>query len=332
MRTACVIGWPVKHSRSPVIHRFWLRELGIDGDYVVQPVEPDKVADFFAGLADSRYVGCNVTVPHKEMAHAAVAEMDAAARAIGAVNTVWLDGRRLIGANTDAPGFIANLDQEAVGWDRDPRAAVVLGAGGAARAVVWALLQRGFGPVHIVNRTPARAEALAATLGKPATADPWDQLPGLLARARLLVNTTTLGMTGQPPLTIDLAPLPENALVTDLVYVPLETPLLAQARSRGLATVDGLGMLLHQAAPGFAHWFGRRPAVTPALRAAVLQSMSRIDAGPRPDRIGGDGEIDRRGDVRRSRRRRLRRRPGGAYRFIAARRRRWSRRRFRGRS
>ena len=273
-RRACVVGWPVKHSRSPVIHRFWLKELGIDGDYVIEPVEPERIAAFFAGFADSGYVGCNVTVPHKEAAFAAVAAMDRAAREIGALNTIWLDGRRLLGANTDAPGFLASLDPEIPGWDRRPGPAVVLGAGGAARAIVWALRQRGFAPVTIVNRTPERAAALAASFSAGVVAAGWDGLPALLRDTRVLVNTTTLGMEGQPPLDVDLSPLPDDAAVSDLVYVPLETPLVTAAKARGLRGAGGLGMLLHQAVPGFAHWFGERPAVTPALRAAVIATLT----------------------------------------------------------
>ena len=271
---ACVVGWPVKHSRSPVIHRFWLKELGIAGDYVVQPVEPERAQAFFADFAESGYVGANVTVPHKEVAFAAVADMEPAARSIGAVNTLWLDGRRLHGTNTDGFGFLANLDQEAPGWDIAPGAAVVLGAGGASRAVLWALANRGFAPIHLVNRTEARSETLARQFGPAIRPAGWRELPSLLAGARLLVNTTSLGMEGQPPLSVDLSPLPTDALVTDLVYVPLETALLAAARGRGLTVVDGLGMLLHQAAPGFERWFGGRPVVTRALRTAVLRSMA----------------------------------------------------------
>ena len=271
---ACVVGWPVKHSRSPVIHRFWLKELGIAGDYVVQPVEPERAQAFFMGFAESGYVGANVTLPHKEAAFAAVADMEPAARSIGAVNTLWLDGRRLHGTNTDGFGFLANLDQEAPGWDSAPGAAVVLGAGGASRAVLWALANRGFAPIHLVNRTEARAETLARQFGQAIRPAGWRELPSLLAGARLLVNTTSLGMEGQPPLSVDLSPLPTDALVTDLVYVPLETALLAAARGRGLTVVDGLGMLLHQAAPGFERWFGGRPVVTRALRTAVLRSMA----------------------------------------------------------
>jgi shikimate dehydrogenase len=270
---ACVVGWPVAHSRSPVIHKFWLKEFGIDGDYVIEPVEPDKAAMFFRDLPRSRFVGCNVTVPHKEAAFVAVAETGPAARAIGAVNTIWMEDGKLIGANTDATGFIANLDQEAPLWDKARGEAVVLGAGGSARAVVWALADRGFDRIHVVNRTLDRGEALAARMGDAVRAMGWEALPALLRSADILVNTTTLGMRGQPELGIDLAPLKPSALVTDIVYVPLVTPLLAAARARGLRTVDGLGMLLHQAVPGFQKWFGRRPNVTPALRNAVLATM-----------------------------------------------------------
>ena len=197
---ACVVGWPVKHSRSPAIHKFWLNELGIDGDYVIQPVEPEKAAAFFAGLATSGYVGCNVTVPHKEAAFAAATRRDPAAEATGALNTLWLEDGKLVGANTDPVGFLANLDETTPGWDRTPGPAVVLGAGGAARAIVWALITRGFGPVHVVNRDPARPQALARQLGDSVKPARWPDVPSLLIGARVLVNTTTLGMDGQPPL------------------------------------------------------------------------------------------------------------------------------------
>ena len=271
---ACVVGWPVKHSRSPAIHKFWLNELGIDGDYVIQPVEPEKAAAFFAGLATSGYVGCNVTVPHKETAFAAATRRDPAAEATGALNTLWLEDGKLVGANTDPVGFLANLDETIPGWDRTPGPAVVLGAGGAARAIVWALITRGFGPVHVVNRDPARPRSLARQLGDSVKPARWPDVPSLLIGARILVNTTTLGMDGQPPLKIDLAPLPNDAVVNDIVYVPLETELLAAARARKLRVAGGLGMLLHQAVPGFEHWFGKRPKVTPALRAAVERTIA----------------------------------------------------------
>jgi shikimate dehydrogenase len=271
---ACVVGWPVKHSRSPLIHRFWLRQLGLPGDYVLHPVEPEKAAGFFRDFATSGFVGGNVTVPHKEAAFAGVMRRDAAAEAVGALNTLWLEDGALVGANTDVPGFLANLDEETPGWAEMPGAAVVLGAGGAARAIVFALLSRGFAPVHVVNRNPDRPKAIARLLGAQVRAARWTDLPALLATARVLVNTTTLGMDGQPPLKIDLAPMPQDAVVNDIVYVPLETPLLAAAADRGLRTAGGLGMLLHQAVPGFEHWFGARPEVTPELRAAVQASIA----------------------------------------------------------
>jgi shikimate dehydrogenase len=271
--TACVIGWPVSHSRSPVIHRFWLAELGIAGDYVPVAVAPEEIADFLKGFVAGGYVGGNVTVPYKEEAFAAVSDMDTEARAVGAVNTLWIDDGKLIGGNTDSFGFLANLDEAVDNWDKDPRGAVVLGAGGAARAVVFALVERGFAPIHLVNRTLERAELLADKFGKAVRPAGWAGADRLLREASLLVNTTTLGMKGKPSPELDLAALPDDAVVADLVYVPLVTPLLAAAEARGLRTADGLGMLLHQAAPGFERWFGRRPSVSPALRAAILKTF-----------------------------------------------------------
>ncbi len=271
---ACVVGWPVKHSRSPVIHRFWLNELGIEGDYVIHPVEPDAAQDFFGSFAASGFVGCNVTVPHKEAAFAACDRRDKAASATGALNTVWLENGKLVGSNTDPVGFLANLDAETPGWDAKPGEAIVLGAGGAARAIVWALITRGFAPVHVANRSLDRAQLLAEKFGPRVRAAAWNELPSLLRRARFLVNTTTLGMEGQPPLRIDLAPLALDVVVNDIVYVPAETPLMAQARGRGNRVAGGLGMLLHQAVPGFERWFGKRPVVSPALRAAVEKSIA----------------------------------------------------------
>ncbi len=273
---ACVIGWPVKHSRSPLIHRYWLSQLGLDGDYVIQPVEPERVVDFFASFTESGFVGCNVTVPHKEAAFAAVHRREAAAEETGALNTVWIEDGKLVGTNTDPAGFLANLDQAAPGWDAHVGPAVVLGAGGAARAIVWALLKRGFAPVTVINRTRERAEALGHRFGRVVAIAGWDALPHHLGTARVLVNTTTLGMHGQPLLDVDVALLPADAVVNDLVYVPMETPLISAARVAGLTATGGLGMLLHQAVEGFAHWFGKRPSVTPALAAIVQKS---IEAG-----------------------------------------------------
>ncbi len=269
---AVVLGWPITQSRSPLIHRHWLEIHGLAGSYDRLAVPPEEIETFLRALPTSGLAGANVTVPHKEIAYRIATERDAVADATGAVNTLWMEDGKLRASNTDVHGFTANLDDFAAGWDRDPGTAVVLGAGGASRAVVWGLLGRGFA-VRVVNRTLARAEELVARFGPRVSAHGWDALPRLLADASLLVNTTSLGMAGKGDLAVDLAPLPPDALVTDIVYVPLETPLLAAARARGLATVDGLGMLLHQAVPGFERWFGVRPAVTPELRRLILADI-----------------------------------------------------------
>ena len=274
IRAACVIGWPVKHSRSPTIHGYWIERHGLAAAYRHEEVRPEGVAEFLGSLPARGYVGCNVTIPHKEAA-LALSEPDDRARAVGAANTLWLDGERLRSTNTDVEGFTANLDAAVPGWDTRTTEAVVLGAGGSARAVVYGLIERGVTRVHVVNRTLDRAEALRERFGSAVQPAHWTALPHLLARAGLLVNTTSLGMAAQPPLEIDLSPLPGDAVVADLVYVPLETPLLAAARARGLATADELGMLLHQAVRGFALWFGVRPEVTPGLRALIEADLQK---------------------------------------------------------
>lgn len=271
-RAACLIGWPAAHSRSPLIHRYWLRTLGIAGGYVIEAVPPDEFQDFVFRLALRGFVGANVTIPHKEHA-LAVSKPDARARAIGAANTLWFADGELQSTNTDVEGFVNNLDASAPGWDRIDEA-LVLGAGGSARAVVFGLLERGIACVHLVNRTASRAQALADQFGDKVHPAAWDQVAELLPRAGLLVNTTSLGMRGQPPLDLDVGRLPTDAVVADLVYVPLTTPLLAAARERGLRTADGLGMLLHQAVRGFELWFGQRPAVTAELRALVEADLT----------------------------------------------------------
>jgi shikimate dehydrogenase len=267
-RAACVVGWPIRHSRSPLIHNYWIRLHQLDAEYRREEIAPEAIADFFASLGRRGYVGCNVTIPHKEAALAA-SEPDTRARAVGAANTLWLDGGRLHSTNTDVEGFTANLDAAVPNWEVGRAQAVVLGAGGSARAVIHGLIEREIATIHVVNRTPERLEALRARFGAAVQPAQWTALPHLLTRAKLLVNTTSLGMTGQPPLVIDLSPLPGDAVVADLVYAPLETGLLAAARTRKLATADGLGMLLHQAVRGFALWFGVRPKVTPELRREV---------------------------------------------------------------
>jgi shikimate dehydrogenase len=266
---ACVIGWPVSHSRSPLIHGYWLRSLGIAGRYEKAAVAPGEFAHFAAGIGQGGLVGANVTVPHKEAAFAACDGFTAAAAELGAVNTLWREGGRLIGDNTDVTGFIANLDEEAPAWRAQTRRAIVLGAGGAARAVIQGLIASGVERIAIVNRTPERAERLAALFGAKTYAAPWAALGRLTGEADLIVNATSGGMEGQNAVAIDLEAAPAHAIVADIVYIPLQTPLLTAARRRGLATVDGLGMLLHQAAPGFERWFGVRPAVTPELRALI---------------------------------------------------------------
>jgi shikimate dehydrogenase len=271
MKRACIIGWPVSHSLSPVIHGHWLQEHRLDGEYVKEAVPPANFESFFKNLAAHGFIGANITVPHKIEASRLCELRDSAAEAIGAVNTAWLEGGKLKGSNTDAYGFTANLDSESPGWVRGGPA-VVIGAGGAARAIVWALIARGFGDVRIVNRTEARAQELASAF-PPARAFGFEGLSRALEGAGLVVNSSTLGMAGAPPLKIDLSAIGSNAAVCDIVYHPLETDLLKQARRGGWKAVDGLGMLLHQAVPGFEKWFGVRPKVSPGLRERVLAAV-----------------------------------------------------------
>ncbi len=274
-KLAGIIGWPVSHSRSPRLHGFWLNSYGIDGAYLPLAVRPEQVRDAIRALPLLGFAGANVTLPHKEAALSAVDRVTAQARRIGAVNTIIAaaDGT-LDGSNSDGFGFLENLRQSAPQWQPGQGAAVLLGAGGAARAVAAALVDAGVPELRLVNRTAARAEQLARDIGGPIKPYAWEQSGAALNGAALLVNGTTLGMKGQPPLDIDLQALPPTAVVYDIVYVPLETPLLAAARARGLATVDGLGMLLHQARPGFSAWFGVEPAVTPALRGFILADLA----------------------------------------------------------
>jgi shikimate dehydrogenase len=272
-RAACLIGWPAAHSRSPLIHHFWLRKLGIEGGYTIESVPPEDVAEFIGHLSHHGFVGANVTIPHKERA-LLLSVPDERAKAVGAANTLWYDGDTLRSTNTDIEGFLDNLDASAPGWD-SIEDALVLGAGGSSRAVIFGLIERGIARVHLVNRTMARAQALADQFGPQIIPVPWEAIGDVLPRAGLLVNTTSLGMKGQPALGIDVGKLPSQAMVADLVYVPLQTQLLAAARTRGLNTADGLGMLLHQAVRGFELWFGQRPEVTPELRALVEDDLTK---------------------------------------------------------
>jgi shikimate dehydrogenase len=278
-----------------MIHGYWLARLGIPGSYELVDRPPERFAEFFTHLAANGYVGGNVTVPHKEAAYRLVHRRDEVAEAVGAVNTVWFEGDTLMGGNSDPHGFVANLDEQAPGWDAPGCRAVVLGAGGAARSAAYAFLRRGV-DVSLANRHVERARELAAHFGAHVRAYDCAALPALLANADIFVNCTPLGMVGKPPLDIDLGSLPVEAVVCDVVYVPLETPLLARARARGHRTVDGLGMLLHQAGFGFEKWFGAMPAVTRDLRVLIetdIQAKAGAIAVP-PDRQPGEPGLSRR--------------------------------------
>lgn len=269
-----VMGWPVSHSLSPRLHGYWLRELGIDGAYLPLPVSPDNLEHALQALPKLGFAGVNITVPHKEAAVPLMDTVDAIAKRIGAVNTVFVseDGA-LSGTNTDAEGFIANVRTGAPEWTPSHGAAAVLGAGGSARAVVAGLLDAGCPSVVLINRTRSKAEHLAEDIGGEVAVHDWSDRNAAMEGAALLVNTTTLGLNGQPPLDISLRALPRDAVVTDLVYAPIETPLLAQASQQGFTVVDGLGMLLHQAVRGFEGWFGKRPQVTQPLRDYCLEAV-----------------------------------------------------------
>lgn len=275
---AFVAGHPIGHSRSPMIHRFWLDQLDLAGSYEPLDIAPDDFPVFLADLLASDWAGGNVTIPHKQTAFAAIEKRDAAAEAIGAVNTIWKEHGRLTAGNTDAYGFAANLDDSSPQW-RNGKRALVIGAGGASRAILHALVEAGYRHVDLANRTRDRADELADLFGErihPASLGAIGELAG---DTDLIVNTTSLGMSGEPSLTIDLAEVGDRTIVTDIVYAPLVTPLLTAARERGLVTVEGLGMLLHQAVPGFERWFGVRPQVTSELRAHIVADLEAHSAG-----------------------------------------------------
>jgi len=278
MTKAFVTGHPIKHSRSPLIHGHWLKEYGLDGSYERIDVAPVDFGDFLSGFAARGFAGGNVTIPHKEAAFAGVDRGTARAERVKAVNTLWIEDGLLWGDNTDVAGFMDHLDATlGTGWEQDVDTALVIGAGGAARAVVAGLQDRPVKRILVTNRTLAKAEDLVRDL-RPGSrvgleTSAWEALGRVIPHARLIVNTTSLGMAGQPPLALDLGRAPRNAAVADIVYVPLQTPLLAAAAAQGLRIVDGLGMLLHQAVPGFERWFGVRPRVTPELRALILADI-----------------------------------------------------------
>ncbi|MEM8796186.1 MAG: shikimate dehydrogenase [Pseudomonadota bacterium] len=276
-RKAAVIGWPVKHSRSPLIHGHWLKTHEIAGTYEAIAVAPDDIQSFFEDFPKSGLVGANVTIPHKETVIPFLSSLDKAALEIGAVNTVWLEDKDLHGTNTDWTGFLDNLDQEARGWDSKRNTALVVGAGGAARGIVYGLNQRGFDRIVVANRTLERAEVLAKGFGHAIEPIGLAQAQAVVGEADVVVNTTSLGMEGSDLMPIDLAAAQNECVVTDIVYVPLETPFLRDAKRYALKTVDGLGMLLHQAAPGCEKWFGVRPIVTAELRAEIVADLNKTD-------------------------------------------------------
>lgn len=266
MRRACVIGWPIEHSRSPAIHGYWLKRYGIEGSYTKRAVPPAEIERVLRSLSAEGFAGCNVTIPHKEAAFRLADVREASATAVGAANTLWLDAEgRLSAANTDTYGFMAYLSHSAEDWSRRDAPVSILGAGGAARAIVYGFLEAGVAEIRLFNRSASRAEALARDFGPRVTVFPWDQRSRASTEAAVLVNTTSVGLKGEGALDMDFTDFHPDCIVSDIVYVPLETGLIRAARRHGLRTVDGLGMLLHQAVPGFEKWFGVRPEVTVEL-------------------------------------------------------------------
>lgn len=272
IRAACVMGWPVAHSRSPLIHGYWLKKNGLKGDYRREAVTVEDFPAFLKSLGERGYVGGNITQPHKEVA-LKLTEADDRARAIGASNTVYLDNGVLRSTNTDVIGFLASLDVAQQGWDKNLKAAVVLGAGGAARAIVYGLIERGVERVNVINRTIERAEAFRKLFGPRVHAAGWDAVPKLLKESKLVVNATSMGMTGNPDLEIDISGVPDGTLIGEIIYVPLKTKLVLAAEKRGLKHSDGLDMLLYQAVRGFELWFGVKPVVTAELRQIIVDEL-----------------------------------------------------------
>lgn len=273
MKKACVIGWPIEQSRSPLIHGHWLKAYGIDGAYNKVPVQPEHLAAFLGSLEANGFAGCNVTVPHKEAAYRLADVRHASANAVGAANTLWVDQGKLIVANTDTYGYMRNLSQCHPDWQVANAPVCILGAGGAARAIVYGFLAAGVTEVRIFNRSAARARDLAQHFGPQVKAFDWDERSRGSATACVVVNTTTLGMKGEGDTGLEVSRLSAHCIVSDIVYVPLETALLARARLRGLRTLDGLGMLLHQAVPGFEKWFGVTPRVTSELFQLIAREI-----------------------------------------------------------
>jgi shikimate dehydrogenase len=280
LRRSCVIGWPVAHSRSPLIHNYWLNRYGLQGEYTKELVSPEDLGSFLSEFRNRGFVGCNVTIPHKERAAKFVTLADSQTQKLGAVNTLYFDGAKLMGANTDGFGFMQNLLSTVPNIQTTGTRVTILGAGGAARSIVCALLEMGAGAIYLCNRSLDRATALAQSLGALIEPLPWKAAAEAMSKSDLLVNATPLGMKGMPQLDISIDALPLSSVVYDIVYVPLETALLRRARVHGHRTVDGLGMLLHQARPGFEKWFGVRPVVTDELRRLVEQDIHNSAAPP----------------------------------------------------
>lgn len=274
-KKAFVCGHPIKHSRSPILHGYWIDKHNIEGSYGIKDIAPANIDSFIKSMKENAFVGGNFTIPHKEAAYKAVDKLDEAAQKIGAVNTIWFEGDLLVGGNTDAHGFTANLDQHAKGWDSNPqtKTAIVFGAGGASRAVLYSLIARGVSKIYLVNRTIEKVNNLAAEFGKTIQPKTIYEIETILSKADIFINATSLGMKESDKYPFDIGALKKTALVTDLVYTPLQTILLKDAKNAGLKTVDGLGMLLHQAVPGFEKWFGIKPEVTDELRQIIVKDL-----------------------------------------------------------
>ncbi|MCH9807096.1 MAG: shikimate dehydrogenase [Alphaproteobacteria bacterium] len=275
MKRACVIGWPIEHSRSPMIHGYWLDKYAIKGSYDKVAVRPEDLESFLSSLADHGFVGCNVTVPHKEQAFQLAGHREPSSLAVGAANTIWLEDGKTCAANTDTYGFMTHLEASAPDWNTGTKPVAILGAGGAARAICYGFIQAGVTDIVVLNRTASRAGELADDLGQNVRAGNWEERTSAPQWASVIVNTTTLGMKGEGDLKVDFTNADPACVVADIVYVPLETRLLSGARQNGLRTVDGLGMLLHQAVPGFEKWFGVRPQVTDELRGLILADLGQ---------------------------------------------------------
>ncbi len=273
-KKAGVIGWPIEQSRSPLIHGHWLQQHNIDGSYEKYAVAPEDLKSFIAQLATKNINGINVTIPHKEHVIKLADKITDTTKAIGAANTLWFENNQLIADNTDSYGFITHLKKSAPHWHANTPA-MILGAGGAARAIIHALQKEGVPEIYLTNRTITRAENLAEEFGPPVKVIAWQEKEQHLAQTHLLVNSTSLGMTGKPPLEINIETMPASATVYDIVYAPLETKLLSTAKSLGFTPIDGLGMLLHQAVPGFEQWFGTRPDVTDELRQMIVKDLEQ---------------------------------------------------------